>query len=100
MLYEVITSTRVIKFNEFIFDGPNYTSKAYGEISFMDNNMFTWKNRENLITKQLITANAGEEGNVQFKNFLGENLKSKYDGIITFDFGDRQELNFFRNNFV
>lgn len=95
---EIINSektTRRIKFNEFLFEGPTYKSKVYGEIKFSDSNKFIWKNKKNLIAKQLITGNAKNEGTVSFKIFLGRNIINMYDGIITFDFGARQELSFF-----
>lgn len=87
-------SRRKIKFNEFIFQGPTYKSNAYGEIKFSDNEKFIWKNKENLIAKQLLTSNAKDEGTVSFKAFPSDDIISKYDGAITFDFGSRQELTF------
>ncbi|MBN2619118.1 MAG: SH3 domain-containing protein [Spirochaetales bacterium] len=87
-------STRKIKYNEFLFRGPAFNSKAYGDIYFNEDNTFRWTKRDNLITKQLLTSNAKSEGNVSFKKFMGKELKTKYDGIITFDFGGRQELSF------
>lgn len=87
-------TTRKIKFSEFLFEGPTFNSKAYGEITFLDDNKFIWSNKQNLINKQLLTNNALSEGTVSFNTFLGQELKGQYDGIISFDFGDRQELTF------
>lgn len=87
-------SKRSIKFNEFLFNGPIYKSRAYGEITIGDNNDFLWKNNQNLISKQLLTSNAGNQGTISFDTFLATSLKGKYDGSITFDFGSRQELTF------
>lgn len=90
-------TTRKIKYNEFIFKGPIFNSNAYGEIIFNEDNTFEWKNRDNLINKQLITRNANPTGTVSFKLFLGSKIKTKYSGIITFDFGSRQEISFLYN---
>lgn len=94
---EVINNEYVKKqmsFNEFMMNGPKYTSKGYGSITFDNGNKFTWTNRENLISQQLITPNAGESGSVSFNLFLDDSIANKYDGALTFDFGDRQELSF------
>lgn len=88
------TSKRKVKFSEFVIAGPQFKSKAYGEITFSDGNQFTWINNKNLKSKQLLTSTAGSEGTVSFKVFLGKSLIGSYDGVITFDFGSRQELNF------
>lgn len=88
-------SKREISFSEFLLEGPRYKSKVYGEIIFSDGNKFQWNDKENLIAKQLLTPRALSEGTVSFKYFLDKSLTSKYDGIITFDFGARQELSFF-----
>lgn len=87
-------TTRKIKYNEFILNGPSFYSKAYGNITFLEDNKFRWTEKENLRTKQLLTSNANSEGNISFKYFLGQDLKGIYDGVITFDFGNRQELTF------
>lgn len=87
-------SKRSIKFNEFLFNGPIYKSRAYGEITIGDNNNFLWRNNKNLKSKQLLTSNAGNQGTISFDTFLATSLKGKYDGSITFDFGSRQMLTF------
>ncbi len=87
-------TTRRINYTEFIFEGPKFNSKAYGEITFLEDNKFKWTDKQNLITKQLITSNASSEGSISFKYFLGQDLKGVYDGVMTFDFGGRQELTF------
>jgi len=102
-IIETEKTSRKIKYNEFLFGGPVFNSKVYGEISFYEDNKFTWTNKQNLITKQLLTSNASSEGKISFDIFLSQQLKSKYDGVITFDFGERQELTFlynFENNGV
>ena len=96
-IIETEKTTRMVKYNEFIFDGPKFSSRAYGEITFLDDNIFIWDGKENLITKQLLTDNAISQGIVNFKYFLGQDLKGLYDGVITFDFGERQELTFLYN---
>lgn len=90
-------SKRSIKYNEFIFNGPVYKSRAYGEITFSEDNKFIWKDNQNLKTKQLLTSNAGNQGTVYFDTFLSSSLKGKYEGSITFDFGSRQKLTFLYN---
>ncbi len=87
-------SKREITFNEFLTMGPRYKSRAYGTITFKEGNKFIWKKKDNLIAKQLLTSRAFSDGTVSFKYFLGRSLVGKYDGIITFDFGARQELSF------
>ncbi len=85
---------RNIRFNEFIFNGPIFESKAYGQITFLDGNNFLWSNNLNLKTQRLLTNNAGETGTVNFKTFLAPEILGKYNGSLTFDFGASQELTF------
>lgn len=90
-------SSRKIRYSEFSLNGPKYTSRVYGNIEFLTDNKFIWTNKNNLLTKQLITTNAGDSGTVSFKYFLGKALRGVYDGVITMDFGARQELTFLYN---
>ncbi len=87
-------SKRRIKYNEFLSSGPNFKSSVYGNILFMEDNVFRWDDKTNLITKQLLTSNANSTGSVSFKIFIGRSLKGRYEGAMTFDFGSRQELTF------
>ena len=87
-------SKRKIKYNDFLTSGPLYNSRAYGTIEFLKDNKFNWTNKENLISKQLLTNNAESSGSVNFKVFIKTTLKAVYDGAVTFNFGDRQELTF------
>jgi len=85
---------RKIRYNEFVTSGPTYNSRAYGTIEFLEDNNFIWTNKENLVAKQLLTNNAEKNGTVNFKIFIKNSLKASYDGAVTFNFGDRQELTF------
>ncbi|MGL1893278.1 MAG: SH3 domain-containing protein [Spirochaetaceae bacterium] len=90
-------TSRKIKYNEFLFQGPNFESKVYGKITFIDGNKFIWEDKENLLSRQLLTNNAGNSGTITFDNFLGDEIMGIYEGVITFDFGSRQELTFLYN---
>jgi len=89
--------------DKFISEDTIFLSDTYGELDFFDNNRFFWQNKSILISRNILSAQAGNEGSISFQNFLDSSLKSKYDGVITFSFQNNENLNFliqWKNNGV
>lgn len=80
--------------NQFVEKGPGYNSDTYGKIEFQANQRFFWINKSILISQNLLSAETGNQGNYSFTRFLGRDLRSKYDGVITLNFDNGETLNF------
>lgn len=80
--------------DEFIEKGPLYNSDTYGKIEFQGQQRFFWINKSILISQNLLSAETGNQGNFSFTKFLGRDLRSKYDGVITLNFDNGETLNF------
>lgn len=65
--------------------GEILRSTAYGTIQLKKNQTFHWENFQKLVP-QIIPAGVTNEGDVEFRLFLPESLKTKYDGAVSFDF--------------
>ena len=75
--------------------GPDFKSGNYGKISFNDGNQLVWSGFNKLVPS-VIPAGAKGNGEVELKYFVPAELKSSWDGILTFRFdGTEKEVNFF-----
>ncbi|MCI5830518.1 MAG: SH3 domain-containing protein [Treponema sp.] len=75
--------------------GPDFKSGNYGKISFNDGNEITWSGFNKLVPS-VIPAKAKGRGFVEIKYFVPSELKSAWDGVLTFVFeGSNKEINFF-----
>jgi len=79
---------------EFINKGPHFNSDTYGKIEFMENQRFFWMEKSILISQNLLSSEAGNQGNYSFNKFLGRDLRSKYDGVISLRFDSGETLDF------
>jgi len=79
---------------EFMDRGPEMSSQAYGTILFENGGRFTWIDKSSLISQQVLTVSAGNSGYVSFRNFPIEQIKSRYDGVITFNFESGETADF------
>jgi hypothetical protein len=79
---------------EFLNQGPDYTSDTYGELSFMDQNSFFWKDKSILISMNILDVEAGNQGSITFDRFLDRSLRNKYRGVISFNFTNGQHFEF------
>lgn len=74
--------------------GPDFKSGNYGKISFNEGNHFTWSGFNRLVPS-VIPKNTKGSGQVNIKYFIPQELKSSWDGILTFNFdGEEKEINF------
>jgi len=79
-------------FTILIDKGDELSSSAYGTIRLNKDREFTWYNYQKLVP-QLLPAEAGNSGTVNFSLFLSKELEAQYDGVVTFQFeeGDREK---------
>ena len=68
--------------------GSLFTSTAYGTLILDSNGRFTWENNRRLVP-DIIPSDSGNQGKVTFTHFLGEGLRNRYDGVISFTFDGR-----------
>lgn len=74
--------------------GPSFASSNYGKLSFIGKNQFQWSGYRQL-QPAIIPSGALGRGSVSFKYFLNRSLKSRYDGVLTFQFDKgTREVNF------
>ncbi|MFP4365446.1 MAG: SH3 domain-containing protein, partial [Spirochaetia bacterium] len=65
-------------------------SNAYGKITIQMDRSFRWFGYERLVPR-IMPTDAGETGTVEFSHFLGEQVQSEYEGVISFNFADLPE---------
>jgi hypothetical protein len=88
------TERRAALLQDFIDRGPEMSSKAYGTILFEKSGRFAWIDKSSLISQQVLTVSAGNSGYVSFRNFPAEQIRSRYDGVITFNFENGETVDF------
>ncbi|MCR5385873.1 MAG: SH3 domain-containing protein [Treponema sp.] len=72
----------------------SFNSQNYGQLVFNSGKTFTWSGYS-LLVPSVIPSSAKGRGTVSMKYLPGANLKSKYDGVLTFKFeGIQDEINF------
>jgi hypothetical protein len=85
---------RAAMLQDFVDRGPEMVSRAYGTILFENAGRFTWIDKSALISQQLLSVSAGNSGYVSFRNFPAEQIRSRYDGVITFNFESGESADF------
>jgi Bacterial SH3 domain len=85
---------RAAMLQDFIDRGPEMSSQAYGTILFENAGRFTWIDKSSLISQQVLTVSAGNSGYVSFRNFPSDQIRSRYDGVITFNFESGETADF------
>ncbi|MBF9014382.1 MULTISPECIES: SH3 domain-containing protein [unclassified Oceanispirochaeta] len=85
---------RTAMLQDFIDRGPEMSSQAYGTILFENAGRFTWIEKSSLISQQVLTVSAGNSGYVSFRNFPSDQIRSRYDGVITFNFESGETADF------
>lgn len=88
------TARRRSVFNRFIENGPVYGSRAYGILSFLDGSRFTWSGKSSLISRGIISLEAGPSGSVVFDSFMDSNTAASYDGVLTLRFDNGESARF------
>jgi len=72
-------------FKGLIENGPLFTSNAYGEFEFSEEQHFTWSNLDRLVPT-IIPDTLYKEGRISFDHFLNSDLKPEYTGVLAFHF--------------
>lgn len=71
----------------FITDEQRLGSSAYGSIEVDEDGRFTWENSSEL-RPRAIPEHYGDSGELEFVYFPASDLRSKYDGVVSFSFDD------------
>ncbi len=72
-------------FESLIENGPLFTSNAYGEIQFSEEQQFAWSNLDRLVPS-IIPDTLYKEGRIRLDHFLNSDLRSEYTGVLAFHF--------------
>ena len=76
----------------FIDNGPVYSSQIYGDLEFLEGGRFSWTKKSALISRQVVSSAAGDNGRISFNLFPAKTLADKYDGGMTLIFGNGERL--------
>ncbi|MBN2659068.1 MAG: SH3 domain-containing protein [Spirochaetales bacterium] len=80
---------------ELMEKGERFTSANYGSISIIDETgRFIWNNIQELINRNIISAQSEPQGRIEFSRFPDSLIKNTYKGVITFLFRNGSEVNF------
>lgn len=96
-LEEILQNERERRSNlekEFIDKGPSYISDTYGELQFMEGGRFYWKDKSILISRNILSTQAGNDGIFQFNRFPDKSLRGSYDGALNLRFQNGEVINF------
>ena len=81
-----------------LYKVDSFRSSNYGTLTFTGNGAFTWNNFS-LLVPNVISESAKGKGKVSIKYLISQELKSRFDGMLTFVFdGSPNEVNFFYKN--
>ena len=85
---------RAAVFNRLLKNGPTYDSRAYGTLSFIDRNRFTWSGKSALISRGIISSQAGPEGAVIFDSFMDSSIARSHNGVLSLRFDNGETVRF------
>ena len=81
-----------------LYKVDTFRSSNYGTLTFTGNGTFTW-NKFSLLVPNVISENAKGKGTVSIKYLVSQDLRSRFDGMLTFVFDNTSnEVNFFYKN--
>ncbi|MDR1127765.1 MAG: SH3 domain-containing protein [Treponema sp.] len=87
------TERRNALYQNFVIQGPRFTSSNYGTLSFTANGRFAW-NGNSLLVPQIIPSATLDSGNVEMRLFLGPSLEALYSGAFTLRFDSADAAGF------
>jgi len=85
---------RRAELNRLVQLGPIYYSRIYGEFTVRKDGSFTWSKKSALISRGIISSEAGNTGTIEFDHFIKSSIASKYSGAFSLKFGDRETVQF------
>lgn len=77
-------------YRELLERGPGFRSDNYGELTFLEDQRFTWSGYSRLVPDAIPSA-AGSSGAVDLGLFLSVELMGEYDGALSFRFDGTEE---------
>jgi hypothetical protein len=87
------TERRNALYQNFVIQGPHFSSSNYGTLSFAANGRFIW-NGNSLLIPQVIPSATLDSGVVEMRLFLGSSLEGRYDGAFTLRFNSAEGADF------
>ena len=88
-VYDIVTDEqerRSAVLERLVTRGPSYGSRAYGELSILEDGSFSWSGKSSLISRGIISTSAGNSGRLEFDHFIDAVISGSNDGILSFRF--------------
>ena len=74
--------------------GNIYGSQTYGELILQDTGRFSWIRKSPLISRGILSANAGNTGQIDHNIFLDNAIAASWDGAIRLRFDNGEAISF------
>jgi len=74
--------------------GPIYYSRIYGEFTVNKNGAFTWTKKSALISRGIVSSEAGNTGTIEFDHFIKPSIAAKHNGAFSLRFGEGETVQF------
>jgi len=74
--------------------GPVYGSRAYGELAFHEDGVFTWSGKSSLISRGILSSEAGNNGHLKFNYFKEPEIAGSHEGVLNLRFENGEEIQF------
>jgi len=85
---------RKARLNRMVQLGPTYYSRIYGEFTVHKNGTFTWTKKSALISRGIISSEAGNTGTIEFDHFIKASIAAGHGGAFSLKFGERETVQF------
>jgi len=85
---------RKAELNRLFQLGPAYYSRIYGEFTVHKDGTFTWSRKSALISRGIVSFEAGNTGTMKFDHFIKPSIAARYNGAFSLDFGNRETVQF------
>lgn len=85
---------RKSELNRIVQLGPIYYSRIYGEFTVREDATFTWSRKSALISKGIISSEAGNTGTIEFDHFIKPSIAAEHDGAFSLEFVDGETAQF------
>ena len=85
---------RKVELTRMVQSGPVYYSQIYGEFTVRKDGTFTWIKKSALISRGIISYEAGNIGTIEFDHFVKPSITAKYNGAFSLKFNEREVVQF------
>ncbi len=81
-------------YSALIENGPVYESRSYGSLALFEDGRCSWSGKSTLISKRILSLDAGNTASVFFDHFLAPEIAEGYDGVFRLGFDNGETLVF------